>query len=195
MSASSVTEKVVHLPGIDSQNGVWRDRQHRHWERSATGIYHVTSAIQYLRRKHKERGFGRMGEWNQSRREDGDEPEIRRDTTLLAGTKEDLLELVERVRRAVEKAGLYMNVGKTKMMTIGDIGEVTVDEKDIEVVTKLVCLRALVTKNGLCEKEVRRRIAMGKAAKGGLTSIGNDRGVTLETKVKLVKMLVFPVFI
>ena len=60
------------------------------------------------------------------------------DTTLLAATKEDLLELVERVRRASEKAGLHLNVGKTKVMTTGDIGEVTVDGKDIEVVTKFV---------------------------------------------------------
>ena len=43
------------------------------------------------------------------------------DTTLLAGTKEDLIELVERVRRASEKAGLYLNVVKTKVMTAGDI--------------------------------------------------------------------------
>ena len=115
------------------------------------------------------------------------------DTTLLAGTKEDLTELVERVRRASEKAGLYLNVGKTKVMTTGDIGEVTVDGKDIEVVTKFVFLGALITKDGLCEKEVRRRIAMGKAAMGGLTSIWKDRGVTMETKVKLVKVLVFPI--
>ena len=54
------------------------------------------------------------------------------DTTLLAGTKEDLTKLVERVRRASEKAGLYLNVGKTKVMTTGDIGEVTVDRKDID---------------------------------------------------------------
>ena len=52
------------------------------------------------------------------------------DTTLLAGTKEYLIELVERVKRASEKAGLYKNVGKTKVMTTGDIGEVTVDAKD-----------------------------------------------------------------
>ena len=65
---------------------------------------------------------------------------------------EDLIELVERVRRASEKAGLYLNVGKTKVMTTGDIGEVTVDGKDIEVVTKL---GALITKDRLCEKEVR----------------------------------------
>ena len=54
------------------------------------------------------------------------------DTTLLAGTKEDLTKLVERVRRASEKAGLYLNVGKTKVMTTGDIGEVTVDRKDTD---------------------------------------------------------------
>ena len=49
------------------------------------------------------------------------------DTTLLAGTKEDLIELVERGRRDSEKAGLYLNVGKTKVITTGDIREVTVD--------------------------------------------------------------------
>ena len=74
----SVTEKAVHQPGSDSQDGVWRDRQHRHWERSATGMYPLTTTIQYLRRKHNEIGFGRMGEWNQHRTEDGDEPEISR---------------------------------------------------------------------------------------------------------------------
>ena len=115
------------------------------------------------------------------------------DTTLLAGTKEDLVELVGRVRRASEKAGLYVNVGKTKVMATGDIGEVTVDGKDIEVVKKFVFLGALITEDALCEKEVRRRIAMGKSAMGGLTSIWKDRGVTLETKVKLVKVLVFPI--
>ena len=86
-----------------------------------------------------------------------------------------------------------MNVRKMKVMTTGDIGEVTVDWKNIEVVTNFVFLGALITKDVLCEKEVRIRIAMGKAAMGGLTSIWNDRRVTLETKVKLVKVLVFPI--
>ena len=88
---------------------------------------------------------------------------------------------------------LYLNEGNTKVMTTGDIGEVTVDGKDIEVVTKFVFLVALITKDGLCEKEVRGRIAMGKAAAGGLTSIWKDRGVTMDTKVKLVRVLVFPI--
>ena len=70
------------------------------------------------------------------------------------------------------------------MMTTGDIGELTVDEKDIEEVTKFVFLGALITKDALCEKEVRRRIAMGKAGMGVLTSIW---------KVKLVTVLLFPI--
>ena len=60
-----------------------------------------------------------------------------------------LIELVERVRGTSEKAGLYLNVGKTKVMTTGDIGEVRVDGKDIEVVTKFVFLGALTNKDGL----------------------------------------------
>ena len=79
------------------------------------------------------------------------------DTTLLAGTKEDLIERVERIRRASEKAGLYLNVGTTKVMTTGHIGEVTIDGKDIGVETKFVFLGALITKNDYairkCEEE------------------------------------------
>ena len=59
-------------------------------------------------------------------------------------------------------------------MTTGDIGAVTVDGKDIEVVTTFVFLVALLTEDGLCEKEGRIRIAMGKAAMGGLPSIWKD---------------------
>ena len=102
----SVTEKkAVHQPGSDSQNGVWRDRQHRHWERSATGMYPLTTVIQHIRRKHNEVCFGRMGEGNQHSRVVTN-LRYADDTTLLARTKEDLVELVGRVRRAREKAGL-----------------------------------------------------------------------------------------
>ena len=149
----------------------------------------LTTAIQYLRRKHNDRGFGRMVEWIQRRRRMVTNLRYADNTKLLAGTKE----LVERVSRASEKVGLYLNVEKTKVVTAGDIGVVTVNGKDIEVVTKFVFLGALFTKDGLCEKEVQRRIAMGKAAMGGLTSIWKDRGVPLETMVKLVKVFVFPI--
>ena len=78
-------------------------------------------------------------------------------------------------------------------MTTGYIGAVTVDGKDIEVVKKFVFLGAMITEDGLCEKEVRRRIAMGKAAMGGLTSIWKDIWGRMVTKVTLVKVLVFPI--
>ena len=55
------------------------------------------------------------------------------DTTLIAGTKEDLIEIMERVTKTSEKAGLYLNVIKTKVVTSRDIGEVTVDGKIVEV--------------------------------------------------------------
>ena len=107
------------------------------------------------------------------------------DTTLLAGTKEDLIELEERVRRAGEKAGLYLNVGKTKVMTSygGDYRRHRRSDSRWEGYrgsNEIRFLGSADTKDGLCEKEVRRRIAMGKAAMGGLTSIWKDRGVMLD---------------
>ena len=61
------------------------------------------------------------------------------DTTLIAGTKEDLIEIMERVRKTSEKAGLHRNVIKAKVMTTGDIGE---------VVTSFIFLGALITRDG-----------------------------------------------
>ena len=65
--------------------------------------------------------------------------------------------------------------------------------KTVEVVTSFIFLGALITRDGLCDKEIRRRIAMGKAAMGGLTTIWKDRIIKLATKVKLVNALVFPI--
>ena len=78
------------------------------------------------------------------------------DTTLIARTKEDIVEIMERVRKTSERAVLYLNVLKTKVMTTGDIGQVTVDGKIEEVVTSFVFLGALITRDGLCDKDIRR---------------------------------------
>ena len=111
------------------------------------------------------------------------------DTTLLAGTKEDLIELVGRVRRASEKAGLYLNVGKTKVMTTGDIGEVTVDGKDIEVVTKFVFLGTLIDYRGRTMREgIAKKNSYGKSRNGrtninleGQINNAGDEGETRES--------------
>ena len=115
------------------------------------------------------------------------------DTTLIAETKNDLIAIMEKVKLASEKAGLYLNVGKTKVMMTEDQGEMVVDGKHIEVVSHFILLGSLITKDGFCEMEIRRRLAMGRSAMGGLTKIGKDRGITLRTKIRLVKALVFPI--
>ena len=115
------------------------------------------------------------------------------DTTLIAETKNDLIAIMERVKLASENAGLYLNVGKTKVMMTEDQGEMVVDGKYIEVVSHFIFLGYLITKDGFCEKEIRRRLAMGRSAMGGQTKIWKDRGITLRTKSRLVKALVFPI--
>ena len=89
------------------------------------------------------------------------------DTTLLAGTKEDLIALVGRVRRASEKAGLYLNVGKPKVMTTGDIGAVTVDGKDIEIVTKFVFLWSAGYRGRTMRDGSAKKNSYGKSRNGG----------------------------
>ena len=87
----------------------------------------------------------------------------------------------------------YINVLTTKLTTTVDIGEVKVDGNIVEVVMSFIFLGALITRDGLCDKEIRRRITMSKSAVGGLTIIWKDGGIKLPTKVKLVKAMVFPI--
>ena len=68
-----------------------------------------------------------------------------------------------------------------------------VNGKHIEVVSHFIFLGSLITKDGFCEKEIRRRLVMGRSTMGGLTKIWKDRGITLRTKIRLVKALVFPI--
>ena len=74
---------------------------------------------------------------------------------------------MERVKLASEKAGLYLNVGKTKVMMTEDQGEMVVDGKHIELISHFIFLGSLIIKDGFCEKELRRRLAMGRSAMGG----------------------------
>ena len=108
------------------------------------------------------------------------------DTTLLAGTKEDLIELVGRVRRASEKAGLYLNVGKTKVMR-GD------SRWEGYRGSNKICFLGSADYRGRTMREGSAKKNSYWKSRNGRTSIWKDRGVTLETKVKLVKVLVFPI--
>ena len=63
-----------------------------------------------------------------------------------------------------------------------------IDGKHIEVVSHFIFLGYLITKDGFCEKEIRRRLAMGISATGGITQIWKYRGITLRTKIRLVNL-------
>ena len=93
------------------------------------------------------------------------------DTTLIAETKNDLIAIMERLKLASENAGIYLNVGKTKVMMTEYQGEMVVDGKHIEVVSHFIFMGSIITKDGLCEREIRRRLAMGRSAMGELTKI------------------------
>ena len=73
---------------------------------------------------------------------------------------------MERVKLTSEKAGLYLNVVKTKVMMTEDQGEMVVDGKHIGVVSHFMLMGIIITKDGFCEKEICRRLVMGRSAVG-----------------------------
>jgi len=114
------------------------------------------------------------------------------DTTLLAGNKNDLIELIRRLKRESEKAGLYFNIKKTKIMTTEEEDSFVVDNEEIETVTSFTFLGSVIEKEGKCDMEINRRVAIGKAAMNGLEKIWKDKHVSIDTKKRLVKALIIP---
>ena len=117
------------------------------------------------------------------------------DTTLIAGTIDDLTELNTKVKRASEEAGLYLNIKKTKVMTTGKLEHIIVDDNNIEIVDRFIFLGVLITNDGATDKELRRRLVMGKCAMGSLKRIFKDRSIRLSTKIMIVQTLVFPIIL
>src|ERR1043165_3213268 len=114
------------------------------------------------------------------------------DTTLLAGKKKDLVELIRRLKSESEKAGLYFNIKKTKIMTTEAEESFEIDGEEIETVTSFTFLGSLIEKEGKCDMEINRRVAIGKATMNGLEKIWKDKHVSIDTKKRLVKALIIP---
>ena len=104
------------------------------------------------------------------------------DTTLMAGIKEDLTELMRRLKKESEQAGLYFNIKKTKIMTTAEWDRFELDGEEIEVTKSFTFLGSIIEKEGKCELEIRRRVAIGKAAMIGLEKIWRDKHVSIDTK-------------
>ena len=115
------------------------------------------------------------------------------DTTLMAKREEELKSLLMKMEKESEKAGLKLNVQKTKIVASGPITSWQVDRETMETVTDFLFLGSKITANGDCSHEIKRCLLLGRKAMTNLQSMLKSRDITLLTKVHLVKSTFFPV--
>ena len=100
-----------------------------------------------------------------------------------------------KVKEESEKAGLKLNIKKTKIMASGPIISQQIDGETVETVADFVFLVAKITADGDCSHEIKRCLLLGRKVMTNLDSILKSRDITLSTKVHLVKAVVFPVVV
>ena len=115
------------------------------------------------------------------------------DTTLMAESEEELKSLLMKVKEESEKAGLKLNIQKTKIMASGPITSWQIDGQTMETVADFIFLGSKISADGDCTHEIKRHLLLGRKVMTKLDSILKSRDITLPTKVHLVKAMVFPV--
>ena len=117
------------------------------------------------------------------------------DTTLMAESEEELKGLLMKVKVESEKVGLKLNIQKTKIMASGPITSWEIDGETVETVSDFIWggARSKITADGDCSHEIKRPLLLGRKVMTNLESILKSRDITLTTKVRLVKAMVFPV--
>ena len=111
----------------------------------------------------------------------------------MAECEEELKSLLMKVKEESEKVGLKLNVQKTKMMESGPITSWQIDGETMETVTAFIFLGSKITADSNCSHEIKRCLLLGRKVMTNLDSILKSRDITLPTKVRLVKAVVFPV--
>ena len=114
------------------------------------------------------------------------------DTTLKAESKE-LKSLLVNVKEESEKAGLKLNIQKTKIMTSGPITSWQIDGETVETVTDFILGGSKLTADVDCSHEIKRHLFLRRKVMTNLDSILKSRDITLSTKVHLIIAMVFPV--
>ena len=97
------------------------------------------------------------------------------------------------MKKESEKAGLKLNIQKTKIVASSPITSRQIDGETMETVTDFIFLGSKITADGDCSHEIKRRLLLGRKAMTNLDSILKSRDITLLTKVYPVKAMVFPV--
>ena len=111
----------------------------------------------------------------------------------MAESEEELKSLLMKVKQESEKAGLKLNIQKTKIMASGPITSWQIDGETMETVTDFIFLGSKITAGGDCSHEMKRHLLLGRKAITNLDSILKSRDIILLTKIHLVKAMVFPV--
>ena len=114
------------------------------------------------------------------------------DTTLMAESEEELKSLLMKVKEESEKVGLKLNIQTTKIMASGPITSWEIDGETVETVSDFILGGSKITPDGDCSHEIKRRLLLGRKVMTNLGSIFKSRDITLPTKVRLVKAMVFP---
>ena len=117
------------------------------------------------------------------------------DTTLNAESKEELKSLLMKVKEEHEKAGLTLNMQKTKIMASGPITSWQIYGETMETVTDFLFLGSKIIPDSDCSHEIKRHLLLGRKAMTEPDSILKSREITLLTKVHIVKAMVLPVVI
>ena len=114
------------------------------------------------------------------------------DITLMAESEKELKSLLMKVKDESGKVGLKLNIHKMKIMASGPITSWQIDGETVETVTDFIFLGSKITADGDCSHEIKRHLFRGRKVMTNLDSILKSRDITLPTKVRLVKTMVFP---
>ena len=115
------------------------------------------------------------------------------DTTLTAESEEELKSLLMKVEEESEKVGLKLNIQKTKIMASGPITSWEINGETVKTVSGFILGGSKITADGDCSHEIKRHLLLGRKVMINLDSIFKSRDITLPTKIRLVKAMVFPV--
>ena len=111
----------------------------------------------------------------------------------MAESEEELKDLLMKVKKESEKVGLKLNIQKTKIMASSPIASWEMDGETVKTVSDFIFGDSKITADGGCSHEIKRCLLLGRKVMTNLDSILKSRDITLPTKVRLVKALVFPV--
>ena len=115
------------------------------------------------------------------------------DTTLMAENEKKLKSLLMKVKEDGDKAGLKLNIQKTKIMASSPITSWEIDGETVETMTDFTFLGSKITADGDCSHEIKRHLLLGRKAMTNPDSIIKGRDITLPTKFHIVKTMFFPV--